>query len=222
MVAELDAAFADARAKNPQLGGRTAICVEVFGGQYAVLGASAPRSQFLADVGMTLEPTLAALAGKGYNAPLSPEKLDLLDEVDVVVWTTDVDAEKKLLADPLVKVLRSTQEARYVARRERRQRRPPLLHGLGERAEQPLGPRPGAAAARPGRRRRPGHGPERLTRRRRPSAGGEEVVGRQRDDGVVGGQVHRRERDVERGGRSRAGRVPSGGRSRGRCPRRDG
>lgn len=114
MVTELDTAFADARARNPQLSGRTAICVEVFGGQYAVLGASAPRSQFLADVGMTLEPTLAALAGKGYNAPLSPEKLDLLDSVDVVVWTTDVDAEKKLLADPLVKVLRSTQEARYV------------------------------------------------------------------------------------------------------------
>ena len=38
---------------------------------------------------------MAALAGKGYNAPLEPEKLDLLDQVDVVVWTTDVDAEKK-------------------------------------------------------------------------------------------------------------------------------
>ncbi len=37
LVAELDTAFADARARNPHLGGRTAICAEVFGGQYAVL-----------------------------------------------------------------------------------------------------------------------------------------------------------------------------------------
>ena len=39
---------------------------------------------------MTLHPALAALAGKGYSAPLSPEKLDVLDSVDVIIWTTDV------------------------------------------------------------------------------------------------------------------------------------
>ena len=114
LVSDLDAAFADARAKNPQLAGRTAICVEVFGGQYAVLGASAPRNQFLTDVGMTLDAPLAALAGKGYNAPLSPERLDLLDAVDVVVWTTETAEEKDLLGDPLVEALRSTREGRYV------------------------------------------------------------------------------------------------------------
>lgn len=32
----------------------------------------------------------------------------------MVVWTTDADAEQKLLTDPLVEVLRSTREARYV------------------------------------------------------------------------------------------------------------
>ncbi|GAA3573906.1 hypothetical protein GCM10022197_33520 [Microlunatus spumicola] len=90
LVSELDDAFAKARTDHPELAGRTAICAEVFGGQYAVLGASAPRNQFLTDVGMTLDAPLAALAGKGYNAPLSPEKLDLLDSVDVVVWTTEV------------------------------------------------------------------------------------------------------------------------------------
>jgi iron complex transport system substrate-binding protein len=114
LVAELDAAFADARGKNPQLGGLTAICAEVFGGQYAVLGDSAPRTRFLADVGLTLDAPLTALAGRGYSAPLSAEKLDLLDAVDVVVWTTDVAEEKALFADPLVKTLPSTREGRYV------------------------------------------------------------------------------------------------------------
>jgi iron complex transport system substrate-binding protein len=114
LVSELDAAFADARAQNPQLAGRTAVCAEVFGGQYSVLGAAAPRTQFLTDIGMTLDPPLTALAGKGYNAPLSSEKLDLLDGVDVVVWTTDVAEEKKLLGDPLVQTMTSTREGRYV------------------------------------------------------------------------------------------------------------
>ena len=114
LVDELDAAFAGARAENPQLAGRTAICAEVFGGQYAVLGASAPRTQFLADVGMTPDAMLTALAGKGYNAPLSAEKVDLLDRVDVVVWSTDVAEEKKVFADPLVKALQTTQQGRYV------------------------------------------------------------------------------------------------------------
>jgi iron complex transport system substrate-binding protein len=114
LVVELDTAFADARAKNPQLSGRTAICAEVFGGQYAVLGASAPRTQFLTGVGMTLDAALTKLAGHGYNAPLSPEKLDLLDSVDVVVWTTDVAEQARLLDDPLVKAMKSTQQGRYV------------------------------------------------------------------------------------------------------------
>ncbi|GAB2589833.1 ABC transporter substrate-binding protein [Microlunatus antarcticus] len=114
LVDELDAAFAGARAANPQLAGRTAVCAEVFGGQYAVLGTSAPRTQFLADVGMTPHAALTALAGKGYNAPLSPEKIDLLDQVDVVVWSTDVAEEKKVFADPLVKTLQTTQQGRYV------------------------------------------------------------------------------------------------------------
>jgi iron complex transport system substrate-binding protein len=45
---------------------------------------------------------------------LSAEKLDLLDAVDGVVWTTDVAEEKALFADPLVKTLPSTREGRYV------------------------------------------------------------------------------------------------------------
>jgi iron complex transport system substrate-binding protein len=71
LVDELDAAFAGARTANPQLAGRTAICAEVFGDQYAVLGASAPRTQFLTDIGMTPDGPLTTLAGQGYNAPLA-------------------------------------------------------------------------------------------------------------------------------------------------------
>ena len=114
LVAELDAAFADVRAKNPSLASQTSICAEVYDGAFDVLGASAPRTQFLTQVGLTLDTSLAKLAGKGYNAPLSPEKVDLLDGVGVIVWSTDLGTEDKLFGNPLVKALTNTREGRYV------------------------------------------------------------------------------------------------------------
>jgi iron complex transport system substrate-binding protein len=114
LVAELDSAFAGVRSANPALAGKTAICAELNGGDYYVLGAATPRNQFLTDVGLTLETSLAALAGKGYNAVLSKERLDLLGEVDVVIWSTEVGDQDEMLADPLVAALASTRESRYV------------------------------------------------------------------------------------------------------------
>ncbi|MBP2418071.1 ABC transporter substrate-binding protein [Microlunatus capsulatus] len=114
LVTELEAAFAEVRAQNPVLVGKRAACAELWGADFAVLGTGAPRTQFLTDVGMTFSGPLAALAGKGYNAPLSAEKVDLLDELDVVVWTTehtDVDA---LLDHEVVRRLRTTTEGRYL------------------------------------------------------------------------------------------------------------
>ena len=114
LLSDLDAAFASVRSAHPDLAGRRAICAEKWGADFSVLGATAPRSHFLTDVGMTLAPALAALAGKAYNAPLSAERVDLLDDVDVVVWTTDAVQQTELLGSTLVRSLRSTREGRYV------------------------------------------------------------------------------------------------------------
>ena len=114
LLSDLDGAFAKVRADHPSLAGLKAICAEKWGADFSVLGATAPRSHFLTDVGMTLAPSLAALAGKAYNAPLSAERVDLLDDVDVVVWTTDAEQQSELLGSTLVRTLRSTREGRYV------------------------------------------------------------------------------------------------------------
>jgi len=57
---------------------------------------------------------LAKLVGKKYNAPLSSEKVDLIDELDVVIWTTEYTDTKALLENKLVRDLRTTKEGRYV------------------------------------------------------------------------------------------------------------
>jgi iron complex transport system substrate-binding protein len=113
LVDELDAAFADVRSRNPTLVGARAVCAELWGSDFAVLGTGAPRTHFLTDVGMTLGP-LAELAGKGYNAPVSAEKVDLLDQLDLVVWTTEHTDVDKLLQHQLVRTLRTTKQGRYV------------------------------------------------------------------------------------------------------------
>ncbi|HYI52885.1 MAG TPA: ABC transporter substrate-binding protein [Microlunatus sp.] len=114
LVADLEGAFAAARDQNPALVGKSAACAELWDADFAVLGASAPRTQFLLDLGMTLPASLADLAGKEYNAPLSSERVDLLDSLDVVVWTTEQDATQNLLDNVLVRDLRTTKEGRYL------------------------------------------------------------------------------------------------------------
>jgi len=113
-VADLEAAFTETRKQNPILDGKHAACAELWGADFSILGASAPRTQFLIDLGMSMPDSLAKLVGKKYNAPLSSEKVDLIDELDVVIWTTEYTDTKALLENKLVRDLRTTKEGRYV------------------------------------------------------------------------------------------------------------
>jgi iron complex transport system substrate-binding protein len=114
LVVALQDAFAGVRKKNPVLVGLHAVCAEMWDADFTVLGTGAPRTSFLTDIGMTISDSLARIAGKGYNAPLSAEKVDLLDDVDVVIWTTDRAQNTALLQHKLVRTLRTTKEGRYV------------------------------------------------------------------------------------------------------------
>ncbi len=106
----LEGAFSVAREQNPILVGKHAACAELWSADFTVLGASAPRTQFLITLGMSLPQQLADLVGKEYNAPLSTEKVDLLDVLDVLVWTTEHDATTALLEHEFVRNLRTTKE----------------------------------------------------------------------------------------------------------------
>lgn len=114
LVTELEAAFVAVRQDHPVLVGKRTVCAELNGGDFDVLGSSAPRTQFLTDVGMTLSAPLSALVGTAYNAALSNEKVDMLDDLDVVVWTTDTAEVPALLENKLVRALRTTKEGRYL------------------------------------------------------------------------------------------------------------
>lgn len=112
LIAEMDDQFAQVRTDNPTLAGRKAFCAEKWGADFDVLGPSAPRTQFLTDIGMTLPESLTTLVGKDDNAPLSADKLNMLDDLDVILWTTDHTDVDKLMKDKLVAGLRTTREGR--------------------------------------------------------------------------------------------------------------
>ena len=114
MIDDLDRTFAEVRADHPSFTGKRAACAELWGADFNVIGQAAPRTQFLTDIGLALSPALVELVGKEYNAPLSSEKLNLLDDLDVVLWTTEHTAVDKLLEHKLVAPLRTTLEQRYV------------------------------------------------------------------------------------------------------------
>lgn len=113
LLTDLSAAFGTAKQQNPSLVGLRTINAELFGADFDVLGATAPRTAFLTKLGMELS-SLTDLAGTAYNAPLSEEKVDLLDDLDVIIWTTDVADTEKLLDHKIVRTLRTTKEGRYV------------------------------------------------------------------------------------------------------------
>ncbi len=112
LVSAVDDAFAKATADHPEFSGLTSVCAERWGSDFDVLGATAPRAVFLQNLGFTASPELADLVGKGYSAQISTEKLALVGDLDLVLWTTDTGTVAKLKADPVVSRLASTTEGR--------------------------------------------------------------------------------------------------------------
>ncbi|HEY9291966.1 MAG TPA: ABC transporter substrate-binding protein [Microlunatus sp.] len=110
LVADVDAKFAAVREAHPQWQQLTAICAEVYGSDYDILGSSAPRTIFLTSLGFGLDPTLNALTGKDYSQALSAEKLDLIGDLDLVVWCTDAGQLEQMRSRRLIKRLPSTRE----------------------------------------------------------------------------------------------------------------
>jgi iron complex transport system substrate-binding protein len=108
IVADVDAAYAAVRDAHPEWASMNAIHAESFTGAFDVLGKNAPRTTFLTAVGFTLSDELDKLTGDLYSTEISAEQLDLVGDLDLVVWCTDEGAISDLRANPVVKRLASS------------------------------------------------------------------------------------------------------------------
>ncbi|OAN33781.1 ABC transporter substrate-binding protein [Mycolicibacterium iranicum] len=103
LVADIDAEFTAVKDANPQFTGKKALLLAgtLFEDSVQVTGP-AWRHEFLTQMGLTVIET----------EDLIPRDriADVLDEADVLIWTTENDAEQSaLLADPTIAALRAPQ-----------------------------------------------------------------------------------------------------------------
>jgi len=114
IVADVDAKYDAVRQAHPEWDGLTTIHAESFTGAFDVLGRNAPRSTFLTSVGLALSPELDKLAGTQYSKEISAEQLDLVGDLDVVIWMTDPGAIADLQSNPVVSRLKVVEDGRSV------------------------------------------------------------------------------------------------------------
>jgi len=109
VVADVDAAYVAVRDAHPEWASLNAVHAESYTGSFYVLGKNAPRTTFLTSVGFTLSEELDEITGDQYSMEISAEQLDLVGDLDLVVWCTDEGAIPDVQGNPVVKRLASTQ-----------------------------------------------------------------------------------------------------------------
>ncbi|MQA81333.1 MAG: ABC transporter substrate-binding protein [Streptosporangiales bacterium] len=86
LVAAAEKKFADARKAHPEFEGRTAaIAYPMENGGLGIYNSGDPRGEFLRKLGFTIPKAVDEAAGDKFYTELSPERLDLVGDVDVLL-----------------------------------------------------------------------------------------------------------------------------------------
>jgi iron complex transport system substrate-binding protein len=117
LITDVDNKFADVAKNNPGFTDKKAILLA--GSFYAdTLTATLRgwRTDFLTEMGFQIPDSISAFAVDDHRAAIPHDKLsDALDGADVLIWSTDSDADQAaLLADPAVAALTATKQNRNV------------------------------------------------------------------------------------------------------------
>ena len=117
LITDVDTKFADVAKNNAGFKDRKALLLagSFFGG---TLTATLPgwRTDFLTAMGLQIPDNITGFAVDDHRAAIPRDKLaDALDGADVLIWSTESEAEQTaLLADPVVADLRATKPNRNV------------------------------------------------------------------------------------------------------------
>lgn len=117
LTAGVEGKFADVAKNNTAFKDKRALLLagSFFGG---TLTATLPgwRTDFLTAMGFAIPASIGAYAVDDHRAAIPRDKLaDVLDSADVLIWSTESDADQAaLLADPAVAALRATKQNRNI------------------------------------------------------------------------------------------------------------
>lgn len=120
LVTKTEKVFTDAAAAHQEFKGKS-VAVLQFGdpGQFYVLNPTDPKSRFFTSLGFTVPDKIGQLVGSESNKQVSFERLDILDDLDLVVWLSSEDPDSKsneaaVKGDQLYKGLKSVKEGRDI------------------------------------------------------------------------------------------------------------
>lgn len=113
-VEALDAQFQQVRDEHPDWAGLTSSHAEAYTGAYYVLGENAPRTTFLTSVGFSVPDQLKEIVGTEYSKEVSAEELDLVGDLDLVVWCTDEGAIPDVQKNPVVAQLDAVKDGNAI------------------------------------------------------------------------------------------------------------
>jgi iron complex transport system substrate-binding protein len=115
IVADVDSQYAAAVAAHPEWASLTAGHAECYSGAFDVLGKNAPRTQYLLSSSFSLTPQISKITGDEYSTSLSAEELDIVGDLDMVIWCTDnLAAVPQLQKNPVVSRLANVQKGNVI------------------------------------------------------------------------------------------------------------
>lgn len=117
LVANLEAAFEEVRAENPDFEGKTIAVIYSYGtGTYGFYTDQDVRGRFFSELGFVIPEELVEIAGESFYADISTETIELLDRDLIVILNLQFieGGRETLLADPLFAQLDAVQEGRIV------------------------------------------------------------------------------------------------------------
>ncbi|MCF7551521.1 iron-siderophore ABC transporter substrate-binding protein [Pseudonocardia sp. WMMC193] len=115
LIAQANAAFAEAVAANPGFAGRTGTAVLPYDGKYGAYTPGDSRGQVMAALGFSLPPAVAARdTGERFYVEVAPEQAGIMDG-DVLVMLADQPAARAAVdADPVLQQLPVVTDGRMV------------------------------------------------------------------------------------------------------------
>ncbi|WP_246186758.1 iron-siderophore ABC transporter substrate-binding protein [Microlunatus speluncae] len=116
LITDLRDRFARAAADHPQFAGKKAVFLQApyYEGK-AIAYQDGLSTAFLTDLGFVIPPVINEYATDGGQAQIPVEKLDILDEADVLVWATEDDkARAELARNELFGRLRAVREGHSI------------------------------------------------------------------------------------------------------------
>ncbi|WP_134766001.1 ABC transporter substrate-binding protein [Nocardioides sp. 1609] len=113
LLADVDAAFADAVEAHPEFAGRTATVSAKTSEGWGVYTAVDARQQFMTELGFTEKPEVAELGTESFSVPVAGDQLELLD-ADVVVSFPIFIETSQITGDELYNALPAVQDGRSI------------------------------------------------------------------------------------------------------------